>query len=99
MPTKKFQAKVENFLCKNCRYEVVGSGYTNHCPKCLWSRHVDINPGDRAEECHGMMKPIRIEKQGKDFYIIQRCEKCGFEKRNKQSPNDDFDQILLVMRK
>ena len=26
------------------------NGYTNHCSQCLWSKHVDINPGDRSPE-------------------------------------------------
>ena len=98
METKKFQSKVEDFVCKNCGFEVKGSGYTNHCPKCLWSRHVDINPGDREERCRGMMKPIRIEKEGETLYILHKCENCGFEKRNKQAPQDDFEQILLIMQ-
>jgi hypothetical protein len=99
MQTKRFQAKVENFICKNCGHEVVGSGYTNHCPKCLWSRHVDVNPGDRAEKCHGMMKPICIDKEGEILYIMHHCEKCGFERRNKQAPDDNFDQILSLMQR
>lgn len=59
---------------------------------------MDINPGDRSEKCHGMMKPISIEKEGKTMFIVQRCENCGHERRNKQSPEDNLDQILLMMR-
>ncbi|MBR6751902.1 MAG: RNHCP domain-containing protein, partial [Alphaproteobacteria bacterium] len=44
---KQFVKRVENFTCAHCGAEVFGNGYTNHCPKCLWSRHVDNNPGDR----------------------------------------------------
>ena len=39
---KKFQKKSENFKCGNCGASVKGEGYRNHCPKCLWSKHVDI---------------------------------------------------------
>jgi RNase P subunit RPR2 len=95
--TKKFQVKVESFICKKCRTVVEGSGCTNHCPNCLWSRHVDIYPGDRAEKCHGMMKPVRIEKEGELLYIIHKCEDCGFERRNKKSPDDNFEEILKLI--
>ena len=78
--SKKFIKKVEDFVCEKCGDEVVGGGFTNHCPKCLWSKHVDINPGDRAEKCGGMMKPIGALKIGDSYSIIHQCEKCGFER-------------------
>ena len=43
-----FTRKVEDFTCEHCGREVHGNGYTNHCPHCLHSKHVDVNPGDRA---------------------------------------------------
>ncbi|GIW69886.1 MAG: hypothetical protein KatS3mg101_0633 [Patescibacteria group bacterium] len=60
---KLFQKKKENFICKNCGYFVIGNGYTNHCPRCLYSEHVDINPGDRANTCEGLMEPVGIAKK------------------------------------
>ena len=66
-------------------------GYTNHCPKCLWGKHVDVNPGDRKEKCEGMMKPIEtLLKSGKNI-IVHKCVKCGFERNNKVNEIDDFD--------
>ena len=52
----------EEFICLNCGYEVSKLNYTarDHCPNCLYSRHVDIMPGDRMKECCGLMKPIFI---------------------------------------
>lgn len=49
----KFTEIDEEFICENCCKEVSKLGYScrNHCPYCLHSKHVDINPGDRAEEC------------------------------------------------
>lgn len=38
---KNFTRVIEDFICENCGTEVKGNGYTNHCPKCLWSKHVD----------------------------------------------------------
>lgn len=92
--TKKFTRTIEDFVCDNCGEKVQGNGYTNHCPKCLWSKHVDINPGDRAEECGGMMKPISYQKIGGKEKIIHQCQKCGFEKSNKIEKEDDISILL-----
>jgi rubrerythrin len=97
--SKKFQKKVEDFVCEHCNFAVLGNGYTNHCPRCLWSKHVDINPGDRASVCGGMMKPVRVEKIKKGYTLIHLCEQCGYEKPNKVSPNDDFDVVVSVSKK
>jgi hypothetical protein len=94
MTTKKFQRNTEDFTCEQCGAEVVGNGYTNHCPKCLWCKHVDINPGDRAATCQGLMEPVDAAHGGEGYVILYRCIKCGFERRNKASKDDDFDVIL-----
>lgn len=91
-----FIKKEEDFICEKCGFEVVGNGYTNHCPQCLWSKHVDISPGDRREMCGGLMKPINIEKRGKEYTIIHKCIKCGFERPNKAVKEDNFDMIVQV---
>lgn len=93
---KKFQRKIEDFTCEKCGEKVKGDGYTNHCPVCLWSKHVDVNPGDREANCGGLMKPTNIETEKKEYVITHRCEKCGHEKRNKSIPIDNFDEILKI---
>ncbi len=92
--SKKFQRTIEDFVCEKCGKQVKGSGYTNHCPNCLWSKHVDINPGDRAEECCGMMKPIGYNKIAGKEKIIHQCIKCGFEKPNKIESGDNIEVLL-----
>ncbi len=94
-----FQRKIEDFTCEHCSFTVTGTGYTNHCPKCLWSKHVDIHPGDRANTCLGMMKPIGSIYKGGEISVIQRCEKCNFEKKNKMSPGDDIDVLVSLAKK
>jgi hypothetical protein len=91
-----FTRTIEDFTCEHCSFEVKGSGYTNHCPKCLWSKHVDINPGDRAEKCKGMMKPISYQKMGVKERIILQCQRCGFEKPNKIEREDDREALLML---
>jgi len=78
---------------------VKGNGYTNHCPKCLWSKHVDVNPGDREEVCAGLMKPITVLKKGSDHVVNQQCQKCGFERKNKILPEDDFEVLVALSKK
>jgi rubrerythrin len=93
---KKFKRTTEDFVCENCDTNVKGNGYTNHCPVCLYSKHVDINPGDRAALCGGLMKPVAVSKKDDKYILLHRCVKCGYEKNNKTAPEDDFENILKV---
>ncbi len=95
---KKFTKLVENFVCENCGYEVEGNGYTNHCPKCFYSKHVDINPGDRACNCGGLMKPIEILQKNGEFVILHKCLRCGFERKNRVVEGDDINELLKLVR-
>jgi hypothetical protein len=90
---KLFQKKVEDFVCEKCGTAVKGSGYTNHCPHCLWSKHVDVNPGDRAAVCCGMMEPVNIVCEKGDWVMTHRCLICGHEKRNKVEKNDNQAEL------
>ena len=93
---KKFTKVKENFKCENCGHSIKGNGYTNHCPKCLYSKHVDNNPGDRACDCKGLMKPIDIEIKGAEYIITHECHVCGHKKKQKTCENDDFDTIIKI---
>ncbi len=77
MPSRKFQKRPEDFVCEKCGAEVKGSGYTDHCPKCLVSKHVDNNPGDRASECKALMFPVRTHYKDGGFIITYKCSGCG----------------------
>ena len=72
-----FTRKIEDFTCEHCGVQVTGDGYTDHCPRCLWGKHVDILPGDRAAECHGAMEPIAVEGTTPKYRIRYRCTRCG----------------------
>lgn len=99
MDGKKFQRRVEDFTCEHCKAEVIGSGYTNHCPKCLWSKHVDVNPGDRAEACGGLMEPIRIEGTTDAYRLTHICKRCGSERKNNVADNDDPNALVALAAK
>ena len=59
----------EAFVCKNCGKTVVptgaGSDHRNHCPYCLHSQHLDVEPGDREADCGGLMEPV--SESGQSF--------------------------------
>ena len=95
---KLFQKNKEDFICEKCGEKVIGNGYTNHCPKCLWSKHVDINPGDRASTCQGMMRPIKVEIEKGEYILTYQCEKCLFERRKKVEKEDNFDEVIKLAK-
>ena len=92
----------EEFICHNCGKKVEKLGYTcrNHCPVCLHSKHVDVNPGDRAETCQGVLKPVGVEIDSKKGYvIIFKCKKCGAIRKNKAAEDDNIDLIIELSSK
>ena len=95
-----FERRIEDFKCAHCNFAVEGNGYTNHCPKCLYSKHVDISPGDRAATCGGLMEPVSVEGSTGSGYILRhKCLKCGLEKRNAVVPEDDPDAVVALARR
>lgn len=89
----------EEFICENCGKRVEKLNYTcrDHCPYCLYAKHVDKNPGDRAEECHGMLEPIGIENNSKKGYvIIYKCKKCGAIRKNISAKDDNMALIISL---
>ena len=86
----------ERFICENCNKQVEKLNYTarDHCPFCLYSKHLDIMPGDRKNTCKGMLKPLEIEKYKNTYKIIYMCEKCGKKHKNIIANDDDFNKII-----
>ena len=80
-------------MCENCGTLVRGDGYTNHCPECLYSKHVDNNPGDRLNDCGGLMKPIGAFLRKQEWLLRQECQKCG-EVRVIRAREEDSKEAL-----
>lgn len=97
---KQFVKKDEAFTCINCGKEVSPLGYTtrDHCPHCLYSIHIDIMPGDRANPCKGILKPIGIEKFKDTYKIVYQCEKCHEEHKNIMANDDSLDEIINISK-
>ena len=102
MKNRVFTKIDEEFTCENCGNKVTKLGYTcrNHCPECLYSKHVDINPGDREETCHGLLVPTEIEINSKKGYIIIfKCIKCGAIRKNKAAEDDNMELLIKLSAK
>ena len=101
MDKKVFTKNDDSFICDVCGKKVSKLVYSSrdHCPFCLCSKHVDINPGDRQETCHGILRPISTEKGKKDTVkIVYKCLKCGAIRKNIMASDDDFDKVLDIMK-
>jgi len=108
LPARLYQVRNEGFTCAHCGAEVKPTEHDtprNHCPFCLHSLHVDVNPGDRANKCKGLLQPVGVETSGRKGYVIlYRCERCGERTRGKAALKttvqpDDFDMIIELSRK
>jgi hypothetical protein len=92
----------ETFRCGHCRRLIgtppSGGRQRNHCPFCLYSRHVDeATPGDRASDCNSSMAPIGAFTRPKgEHVIVHRCLGCGFERYCRIAADDDFDLVLAL---
>ena len=95
---KQFTMKDESFICENCGKKVEKLNYTarDHCPYCLYSKHVDINPGDRLNPCQGLLEPISIEKFKQTYKIIYQCEKCKQTHKNIIANDDNMNLIIQL---
>ena len=104
LQNSKFIKINEKFTCENCGKSVPEAKSTcrDHCPFCLYSKHVDINPGDRANDCHGLLQPIGYHRHKKKGWMIEyRCNKCLKLHRNiaileDEIEPDSYDQLLSL---
>jgi len=74
-----------------------GTEHRNHCPNCLHSVHLDIEPGDREADCGGVMEPIAVwVRKGGEWAIIHRCRRCGALSSNRIAA-DDHEMLLMSL--
>ena len=98
----RYKQAEEVFKCRHCKRFVCppeyGSHHRNHCPFCLFSRHVDEKrPGDRMSTCGASMEPIgSFQRPNEEQVIVHRCLGCGFERFNRIAADDDFDLVLSL---
>ncbi|MEM1184594.1 MAG: RNHCP domain-containing protein [Planctomycetota bacterium] len=89
------------FTCGNCGWTVSGEAWgtkqRNHCPSCLWSRHVDESIGDRRSACNQFMEPIALSAhESGEWSIVHRCTGCGQLRANRVAGDDDEVALLRL---
>ena len=94
----------ESFTCQVCGRlvtpEDAGTEHRNHCPYCLSSKHLDIEPGDRAADCGGTMEPIAVwVRRGGEWALIHRCRICGTLSSNRVAADDNPVKLLSLAMK
>ncbi|GHO53961.1 RNHCP domain-containing protein [Ktedonobacter robiniae] len=96
----RYNTEEEVFKCRHCRRFVCplpsGGHHRNHCPFCLYSRHVDDRQsGDRLSTCGSSMEPVgRFQRTRGEDVIVHRCLGCGFERFNRVAADDDYELML-----
>jgi hypothetical protein len=102
----------DGFKCAQCHcFVCTESGLSgvqnrNHCPYCLWSRHLDLYAaGDRLSACKSLMKPIGLtvkltrKKYGSgqgELMLIHLCTECGTLSINRIATDDDPQTVITV---
>ena len=92
----------ESFKCGHCKRFIglvpSGGRHRNHCPFCLYSKHVDAGrSGDRASACGALMAPIgAFQRPNGEHVVVHRCLGCGFERFNRIAADDDFELVLAL---
>ena len=94
----------DSFTCKVCGRlctpQNAGSDHRNHCPNCLSSLHVDLEPGDRASDCGGIMDPVAVwVRKGGEWAIIHRCRRCGALSSNRVAADDNPMKLMSIAMK
>ena len=88
------------FKCGHCRQfigaPISGGRQRNHCPNCLYSKHVDGKmPGDRKATCHALMKPVGLHtRRNGEEVLIHECLGCGKRDPNRIAADDN--PVLLL---
>ncbi len=112
-PLRVHDPRETEFRCVQCKQsvstgrEASGVNNRNHCPWCLYSRHVDLKtPGDRLADCHSKMTSIGLtlkhtpKKYGRSYQgelmLIHRCLGCGKISINRIAGDDDPHALYRV---
>ena len=98
---KKFAKNDTGFVCENCGVDVPPLDYSSrdHCNSCLFGKHVDINPGDRQNECRGLLVPIGMKIASGKQQIAYNCSKCSQRVFCVVAEDDNSDKILELASK
>jgi hypothetical protein len=87
-------------------HQLSGVNNRNHCPYCLWSRHLDLySAGDRLSACKAPMQPVALTAkhsrnkygQGRgELMLVHQCSDCGDLSINRIAADDDAHTLLGI---
>jgi DNA-directed RNA polymerase subunit RPC12/RpoP len=99
-----------DFRCVRCgnfvpaQTALAGVNHRNHCPYCLWSRHLDLfEAGDRLSACKAPMEPVgltfkrrnkKYRAGGGELMLVHHCTGCGALSINRIAA-DDLGEVVL----
>ena len=91
----------EGFICAHCQKSVApgGAQIRDHCPYCLYGRHLDRIPGDRDANCQGLMIPQYLESQGNTTWIHYSCSDCPHTFRVRAHQDDHLLEFVQKKNK
>lgn len=109
----KFREINRDFHCAHCKqyvssdYLLSGVQNRNHCPHCLWSRHMDLyKAGDRLSACRGQMRPVGLTLKRRfkryelrpagELMLVHQCTGCGEVSINRIAADDNENYLLAV---
>jgi hypothetical protein len=106
-----YQAET-GFKCGRCHVfitaEPVLSGVNNrnHCPYCLWSKHLDLyQAGDRLAACKSLMRPVglalkrtrkKYEASAGELMLVHLCVECERVSVNRMAADDDAARVWEI---
>ena len=102
------------FKCAHCQQFVStdtllsGVNNRNHCPYCLWSRHLDLfASGDRLSACKAKMQPVGLtlkrsrnkyaREQDGELMLVHRCTECGKVSINRTAADDEPSVVFTLL--
>lgn len=91
----------QSFICVHCGKEVNKhpDSSRDHCNHCLYSLHVDINPGDRLNSCKGILEPIGLKISNGKTQIVYKCQKCRQIVFCIKSEDDNSEELIKLSNK
>jgi hypothetical protein len=99
---ERVESRDGTFRCRHCKtlvgVPISGGKHRNHCPLCLYSRHVDARrPGDRQSTCRSMMKPIGLfTRRSGEQVLVHECLGCGVMRHNRVAADDNVVEAMRL---
>lgn len=102
----------DGFKCKHCDAFVSSASFLsgvqnrNHCPYCLWSRHVDLHAaGDRLCACKSPMRPVgltvksvhkKYAARSGELMLVHLCTGCDSLSINRIAADDIPETVFGI---